>query len=114
MDDKTLQALTALATELGTTSEYLFGVLVKQAPISGTINLLVMAAWAYACVVLVRITKRKTTKKEGAHYAEWDSVVWIATGGVVLVVALIVGCELAGAISAIVNPEYWALKQIFN
>ena len=37
MDDKTLQALTALANKLGTTAEYLWGVLLRQAPLTGKI-----------------------------------------------------------------------------
>jgi hypothetical protein len=38
MDDKTFQALTNLATKLGTTAEHMWGVLLRQAPITGVID----------------------------------------------------------------------------
>ena len=114
MDDKTLQALTAIATKLGITPEYLFGVLVKQAPISGTITLLLIAAWVYACVALIRVTKRKTTKAPGEYYSEWDPVLWLLVGAIAIGTALVCGLQLEIAVSALVNPEYWALQQILN
>lgn len=39
MNDKVLEALQTLAEKLGVTAEHLWGVLLKQAPIDGTIFL---------------------------------------------------------------------------
>lgn len=50
MDDKTLQVVTDLASKLGTTAEYLWGVLLKQAPITGSLALLAIGAWVTALV----------------------------------------------------------------
>jgi hypothetical protein len=115
MDDKTLQALTALAAKLGTTAEYLWGVLLKQAPIQGALDLAVIAAWAAACVWLVRLVHRKTTGDD----PEWDDELgrvfaWIGTGIACILTAVIGGLSIAGAVTAIANPEYWALRQILK
>lgn len=123
MDDKTLQALTALANKLGTTAEYLWGVLLRQAPITGVINLAVMAAWVAMAVLLLRWVRSKTRvppKTEDERYprAEWDSdgafFAWAGSIAFAALVAVIVGLELSGAIAALVNPEYWALRQILK
>lgn len=115
MDDKTLQAVTALANKLGTTAEYLWGVLVKQAPLSGALDLAVLAAWVAACVWLVRFVRKNTAGDD----PKWDDEVGrtFAWGGVVIVcslTALIGGLSISGAVTAIVNPEYWALRQILK
>ena len=124
MDDKTLNALTALATKLGTTTEYLWGVLLKQAPITAAVDLLVMAAWVAAIFFCFRFVRRKTMtpaktaddKYPSAKWADEISVVF-AWGSVILAAlfaAIIIGANLSTTISALVNPEYWALKQILK
>ena len=76
MDDKTLQTLTAMADKLGTTAEYLFGVLVRQAPITGTVDLLITLTWMGGLMYWARLVHKKTTKpaptKDDAYpRAEW-------------------------------------------
>jgi hypothetical protein len=115
MDEKTLQAVTALANKLGTTAEYLWGVLVKQAPISGALDLAVLAAWSAACVWVVRFVHGKTSGKDPA----WDDEVgrvfaWVGVGLVCWLTMLIGGLSFSGSVTAIVNPEYWALRQILK
>lgn len=123
MDDKTLQALTALANKLGTTAEYLWGVLLRQAPITGVINLAMMAAWVAMVVLLLRWVRSKTrvppeTKDERYPRAEWHSegafFAWAGSITFAALVAVMVGLELSGTIAALVNPEYWALRQILK
>ena len=115
MNDKTLQALTTLAAKLGTTAEYLWAVLVKQAPLSGALDLALIAAWVGVCVWLVRFVRRKTAGDQPAWSDE--AFVFFAWGGVGVVcclTALIGGLTIGGAVTAIVNPEYWALRQILK
>ena len=115
MDEKTLQALTALATKLGTTAEYLWGVLLKQAPITGAMSLLMMAAWAVVCVLLVRYVRRNTSGNKPRWTDEAARLfAWIGVCIVCAMSALVVSIEIGGAVTAIVNPEYWALRQILR
>jgi ribose/xylose/arabinose/galactoside ABC-type transport system permease subunit len=123
MDDKTLQAMTALAAKLGTTAEYLWGVLLRQAPITGAVDLLVMAAWVAAALCFLRYVRAKTTRPPGTRddpfpRAQWDGdATFFAWAGAILfavLTGLIVGASLSTTIAALVNPEYWALRQILK
>jgi hypothetical protein len=123
MDDKTLQALTALAAKLGTTAEYLWGVLLKQAPIAGMIDIAMMAVWMLATVMWCRYVLRKTTKPKATDEdrypsADWEGEAsffsWLSVVVFALATAIFVTCNVSMATAALVNPEYWALKQIFQ
>lgn len=123
MNEKTLQALTELANRLGTTTEYLWGVLLKQAPISGIIDLIVMTALIVVSVLLVKFVMRKTTQPkemEEDRYpsAEWKEeaagLAWILVSTFLLFTAFFVLFNFSTMITAIVHPEYWALHQILN
>ena len=122
MDEKTLQALTTLAEKLGTTAEYLWSVLLKQAPISAATDLVVIAAWVFAVATWAKFVQRKTAKPaatENDRYpsADWSDDVgvglaWISVFLSGLIVAIISGAYFSSIVAAIFNPEYWALKQI--
>ena len=122
MDDKTLQALTTLADKLGTTSEYLWGVLLKQAPITGVIDMVTVIVLVVLVVLWARFVQRKTSipkQTENDRYprAEWENegafFSWVSVFIMVLMVSLMV-CRLSTTVAALVNPEYWAFKQIFK
>lgn len=124
MDEKTRSALTALAQKLGTTAEYLWGVLLKQAPIAGVTDLIVMAAWIAAIVFWARVVSRKTatppaTALDEYPAAQWRDEVgvgfaWLSVVALAVLAALVIGCGLSTTVAAFFNPEYWALKQILK
>lgn len=123
MDDKTLQALTALAEKLGTTAEYLWSVLLKQAPITGMVDLLLTVAWISAAAAWFAFVKRKTTeppKTEEDRYpsADWREEAaffgWASVGIFSLIAGVVVSSSLATTVAALFNPEYWALAQILK
>ena len=123
MNDEILKALTTLASKMGTTAEYLWGVLLRQAPITGAIDLAVMVAWVVMAVFLIRLVRRKTTTpaetdEDRNPNAEWsDEAAGFAWGGAIifaLITALIVGSGLSSVTAALLNPEYWALRQILK
>jgi hypothetical protein len=125
VDDKTLMALTDLAAKLGTTAEYLWAAMLRQAPISGAIDLALMAALVVASVVWSRVVLRKTKTPQGApaageyrNYAEWNDEVavgaWASAIVLVVVTAVVVITNLPASVSAFLNPEYWALSQLLK
>lgn len=59
MNEKVLEALQALAIKLGTTADHLWGVLIKQAPIDGTIDLIACIALVLFNVASLRLVVRK-------------------------------------------------------
>lgn len=123
MDEKTLQAMTDLAEKLGTTAEYLWGVLLKQAPIAGAVDLLLTVAWVAAAVLWLSFVKRKTTepptRDDGRPlYAEWDDEAeffgWVSAVCLALIAGMNVSFSLESIVAALFNPEYWALAQILK
>lgn len=121
MDEKYQALIEALANKLGTTVEHLWGVLIRQAPISGVVDLVLCMVIATVTVWFVAIVKHKTTApaataEDQYPYAEWrDEAAFLAWA-----VALIAGvfalvyviCSAQGIAAAFANPEYWALKQL--
>lgn len=110
MNDQSEALIRELSEKLGTTAENLWGVLLTQAPITGLVNLLVMAAWAGLMVWAFRVIKKQTAEDN------WDEdlsfVAWIAWVAMSTLAAIIAGCSLAETVAALINPEYWALMQI--
>ena len=114
MDSKTLQALTELADKLGTTAEYLWGVLVQQAPMSGAIDLVLMAAWVLGTGTWGRFVLHKTAGNDPDWSHEVAFGAWLSVTALVVFTTVLVTSCLTTAVSALVHPEYWALRQIMQ
>lgn len=123
MDDKTLQALNILADKLGTTAEYLWGVLIKQAFISGVVDAITLLSLAVAVVIsgIFIYGKGKVppkTQDDPYPHAEWDSEIQMMVWAFYLLAAAFVlvaiSINLSTVVAAFMNPEYWALKQILK
>lgn len=115
MNEETIKLIETLAAKFGTTTEYLWGALVKQAPISGVCDTIICVVLIVGLIVSARILKSKFTELEDG-FTDWreDFMVpaWITWSVVAFIVGLIVCCSFPTTIAAFVNPEYWALKQL--
>lgn len=123
MNETTDKLIRDLAEKLGTTADHLWGVLCRQATISGVTNLLVIGAWTALIVWGFKFVIRKTTvpqKTEENRYpeSEWCEdgkvIAWLILGAATIVTALFVGSNLELIVGSLMNPEYWALKQIIH
>ena len=94
---------------------HLWGVLVNQAPISGVCDALAIVAWIIGLAWALRLVRAKTHEPEGGN-AEWTNegafFAWLVWGTTAAVVMIIAGACFADIVASIVNPEYWALKQV--
>ena len=104
MNEEAIALLKELAEKLGTTSEYLWEALLRQAPITGTIDLLILAGWVTGLILMFHKLKKLSDKE----YVELLWLVW----GVLACIAALASLTLSTTISALINPEYWALKQL--
>lgn len=123
MDERTELLIRDLASKLGVTAEHLWQILVTQAQIDGLFSLIfiiifsLFTAW-FACLVVKKTTKPKATDDCRYPNAEWedDAVGWgftfLAIFSVITIVLLFK--YLPYAVSAIINPEYWAFRQIIK
>ena len=120
MKEEITQMLRELATQLGTTTEFLWGVLIRQAFISGTYNAILVVV----CIVTITSVKLKETFlteiKQSLPYAQREKLeAWqifsIITLSIASVISLVVLAATSGnMMTALFNPEYWALNKVMG
>ncbi len=116
MNEHTAVLLQGLADKLGTTSTYLWSVLLKQAPVYAWVTLAEYVLTALLLLTLYRF--RKTIGpwlSELVEESEVLGVLVIIASGVALTVWLI-ACVFVfqSVVTAFVNPEYWALDKVLD
>lgn len=108
--------LQQLADKLGTTTQYLWAVLVKQAPIQATTILIQMILVAIFTVVLVQ--KHKKYSKEEDPYDMYDhpgrGPVMVIGSVVALVLLIFSFFYIPEMVNGFLHPQYWALNHILN
>lgn len=121
MNETTDKLIRDLAEKLGTTADHLWGVLCRQAPISGITNLVVIAGLIAFIVWGFKLVKRKTTEPaptEANKYpsADWEdegkTIAWLVWGLATIGIIIWIAASLEIIVAALLNPEYWALKQL--
>ena len=107
-----------LASQLGTTTEYLWEVLVKQAPIDATINLIQCLSVFPFLFLFYKWYKWISNNKEKLYNNnELETLHYV---GLYLVGLLLTICTVGSIIalptvlSGYLNPEYWALNQLLE
>ena len=122
MDDKYRQLIEDMADKLGTTTEHLWGVMVKQAPISGAVDLVIFIVIVAATAWWFRFVIRKTTSRSANpdmyQRAKWVNedafAAWVAVIFAVMFAFIFIVVSAQGIVAAFVNPEYWALLQLLK
>lgn len=119
MNQQTAELLEKLATKLGTTSEYLWKVLIKQAPISATTTLFQTLLVVAFGVVLYKLHKRFSEPKdkyENSLYEDSSNLQLVM--GVLTFIFVILAITsfffIEDVINGYFNPEYWALDRILH
>lgn len=115
MEKETAALIEKLAAKLGTTTEYLWMVLIKQAPLDSTITLFQGLLIALFGWVLWKAHKKIETKDgyDGRSGLEY-SIGMILCGLVFLTLSLAFFFEIPSVFYGFVNPEYWALQEILD
>jgi hypothetical protein len=112
--------LRELAEKLGTTTEYLWGVLVKQAPISSISNLFMVGLTILFSFGLWKLHKWLMGNYADTKYSRYDEYEEAAIIPMVFLFIIIGVFIIAGfftipsIITGFLNPEYWALKEILS
>ena len=115
MNENTEKLIRELAEKLGTTTEHIWSVLVTQAPISSSINLAIVIGFAVAVYASYKQVSRKAVSE-----GEWDDhcgsmiFAWIAWVAFTFVAIIVICSSLDDIAAGLLNPEYWALKQIIK
>lgn len=112
--------LSQLAEKLGTTTEYLWSVLIKQAPISALTTLFQMVLFVVVGIILFKIHKWLCQTPEGNYNSRYDDYeelavipMLLAGIGYIIVMIILFFC-ISDVVNGFFNPEYWALKEILG
>ena len=115
MNEKTEQLVRELAEKLGTTIEHLWSVLVRHAVIQSIVGLVIIAGLIIVGTLWTRFLLKSTTS-EDPRWPFDDEIpailIWAITSLGWLVIVIVVLEKLPVEITALMNPEYWALKQL--
>lgn len=109
MEKQALDLLENLSAKLGTTVDQMWAILLKQAPISATIDFIQYAMIGIAVWVFAKMVKK--------YWGEMGDntllVVW-AIGAILVIISIVAFFSFPNSVTAILNPDYWALKQILS
>jgi hypothetical protein len=107
MSPEQTQLLEKLALMMGTTVEHLWGVLIRQAPVSSGIILLWMVSVGIGLIWLWKITLRQTND-------ESKVIGCIILGIISMVFITAYGSNMPLIMAGFFNPEYWALNHFLH
>lgn len=105
-----------LAQSLNVASEHVYEALIKQAMVSGIMYIV----WASVMFGLVAICYKAIVNAwrradEDSWYDTGDATIFSIPTAFGLAVALIWGlCATEFALTALLNPEYWAIKEVLD
>lgn len=110
MNDKIADILALFAEKLGTTTELLWGALLKQAPLAGVFDLSTTLLWFWGNWFLIKITLKALKEEDSSEeFFLLFSAIGAATASVISILLL---AGIPTALAAFFNPEYWALMQL--
>lgn len=123
MDKQTTELLQQLAAKMGTTVEYLWSIMVKQAYITVVTDIIcyilvgafVFAVYKYVPKIWAKGDETKRSK--GNTYDEPElkyyitCIALVAASSILSLISLI---SIPATVGILLNPEYWALKQILG
>lgn len=116
MNNDAVKLINQLAQKLGTTSEYLWGVLLKQAPIDATVTLIQITLVGLFGFILYK-THGRLMKKTGDEslYEKYELMAiipMILAAFVFAVLAIVSFVCIGDVVNGYLNPEYWALNRV--
>ena len=123
MNEQTEKLVRELAEKLGTTVEHLWEVLIRQASItaiSNGITIAILSLIIFATYYFIKIKTKCPQQTQNDPYPspEWDveiaALAWFVFGLITLFASIFIMCGIYEIITCLLNPEYWALKQVIR
>lgn len=110
-----LSRIDALADKLGVTAQFIWSVLLSQARVEATVDILTGVGSIVLGYIFWRASNWAWQKAKNDDY---DNPGWILSGvllGIgIVVLGIFAATNLYAAITPLINPNYWALQQIFQ
>jgi hypothetical protein len=102
-----IPVLEKLAGKLGTTTDYLWGVMIKQATITAVTDII-----QYIVLIIVSCLVFKKTSKYNMNSDKFPFMPILA--GFLGLMLIVMFFAIPNTITALINPEYWALDKILS
>jgi len=112
MNPETIQLVNQLASKLGTTTEHLWAVLVRQAPIDSIIDLCLYVVFGVIFYACFKSMKKYVSSAHGYNTATPIAIAGVAILGVIFLVLFI--SSIQECVDGFFNPEYSAIHQIID
>lgn len=123
MEERAFEYIDAIAANLGVAAEHVYGALLKQAMVSGLRSVVYIIICLAVSYVIIKMFKRiYSDVKEGEDGIFVDSygvslggVFALIFGGIAIIIMFFaIMSDISNATTALLNPEYWALKEILT
>lgn len=120
MNEQSTKLIEQLAEKLGTTSEYLFSILVKQAQVDSICSIILLVLLLICDYVAIRLHIKFSAPLPDDPindnlYDKYELGIVMVMLGVILPIATLFSLSNASNIIAgFYNPEYWALNYILQ
>lgn len=116
MDEQTSKIIEQIAQKLGTTAEYLWAVLIKQAPVDATVSLVQVIATVCISVFLWRLHVKLSNPDHQLNYDDnfSSSILMGGALSVCFILLLVAFFTIPDIINGYFNPEFWAIDYITN
>lgn len=123
MNKEELKLIEQLANKLGTTTEYLWSVLLKQAYIQSVITIFqFFIIWIFGYFLLKIHKKLSSDSGYGAgnryggyeHYGDYAVIPMFISAIVFAFLVIVAFFSIESVFYGLFNPEYWALNKILD
>lgn len=118
MNESTAKLIEQLAQKLGTTSEYLWGMLLRQAPIDATFHIIYLLLALFGSWWLWRLHCKLSheTEEEYSHYHsnELSPIFMTGAAAVLLMMDIVFIYDIKNAYNGFFNPDFWAVNYILK
>ena len=118
MNDQLALTLVTLADKLDTTVEHLWQVMIAQAYISAMTDLALTVVWILLTIVATVFVYKKNSESADEDGRKWpngiEMIAYIVVAYMVISSVVMLVLIPNDIITALYNPEYWALQQIMS
>lgn len=123
MEEKAFEYIDAIAANLGVAAEHVYGALLKQAMVSGlrsVVYIIICLAVSYVIIKMLKTVYSDVKAEEESLFVDdfgisLAGVFAVTFGGIAIVIMFFaIMSDINNATTALLNPEYWALKEILD
>lgn len=120
--EKVTEYIDSIAAKMGVAAEHVYGILIRQQIAEGVADIitavLILIVGYIVCKYFTKLTRGKAARAKEKWITDIDDdivvflryAVWV----VYFVLAIIAVCTVPGAITKLINPEYYAIKEILD